>query len=36
MTLGLGARFTRLGFDYAFAPLGALGMTNTISVNFSF
>ena len=36
LTLGLGARFSRLGFDYAFAPLGALGMTNTFSVNFSF
>ena len=35
-TLGLGARFSRLGVDYAFAPLGALGMTNTLSVNFSF
>ena len=36
LTLGLGARFSRLGVDYAFAPLGALGMTNTLSVNFSF
>jgi hypothetical protein len=36
LTLGLGARFTRLGIDYAFAPLGALGMTNTISVSFSY
>jgi hypothetical protein len=36
VTLGLGARFSRLGVDYAFAPLGALGMTNTLSVNFSF
>ena len=36
LTLGLGARFSSLGVDYAFAPLGALGMTNTLSVNFSF
>jgi hypothetical protein len=36
LTLGLGARFSRLGIDYSFAPLGALGMTNTLSVNFSF
>lgn len=36
ITLGLGARFTSVGVDYAFAPLGALGMTNTLSVNFSF
>ena len=36
LTLGLGARFSRLGIDYAFAPLGALGMTNTISASFSF
>ena len=36
LTLGLGARFSSLGLDYAFAPLGALGMTNTVSVNFSF
>ena len=36
LTVGLGARFSKLGVDYAFAPLGALGMTNTLSVNFSF
>ncbi|HEX4048461.1 MAG TPA: PorV/PorQ family protein [Elusimicrobiota bacterium] len=36
VTLGLGARFSRLGVDYAFAPMGALGMMNTFSVNFSF
>jgi hypothetical protein len=36
LSLGLGARFTRLGFDYAFEPLGALGMTNVFSVNYSF
>ncbi|MFI5361401.1 MAG: PorV/PorQ family protein [Elusimicrobiota bacterium] len=35
-TLGLGARFSRLGIDYAFAPMGALGMTNTFSVSFAF
>jgi hypothetical protein len=36
LTIGLGARFSHLGIDYAFAPMGALGMTNDISVNFSF
>jgi hypothetical protein len=36
ITLGLGARFQHVGFDYAFAPLGALGMTNYISLSFSF
>jgi hypothetical protein len=36
LTLGLGARFAHVGMDYAFMPLGALGMTNAISVNFSF
>jgi hypothetical protein len=35
-SLGLGARFSRIGFDYALVPLGALGMTNTVSVDFSF
>jgi hypothetical protein len=36
ISLGLGAKFKWLGFDYAFAPLGALGMTNYVSLNFSF
>jgi hypothetical protein len=36
LTLGLGARFRSFGVDYAFLPLGALGMTNSLSVNFSF
>jgi len=36
LTLGLGAKFKQFGIDYAFAPLGALGMTNYISLGFSF
>lgn len=36
LTLGLGARFKSYGLDYAFAPLGALGMTNTLSLTFAF
>ena len=36
LTLGLGAKFHDIGFDYAFAPLGVLGMTNYLSLNYSF
>lgn len=36
LTLGLGARFKSYGLDYAFAPQGALGMTNSLSLAFSF
>jgi hypothetical protein len=36
LSLGLGARLKNYGLDYAFAPLGALGMTNTLSLNYSF
>jgi len=36
LSLGLGAKFKWLSFDYAFAPLGALGMSNYISLGFSF
>lgn len=35
-TLGLGAKFQTVGIDYAFATLGALGMTNYLSLDFSF
>ena len=36
LSLGLGARLRNYGLDYAFAPLGALGMTNSLSLNYSF
>jgi long-subunit fatty acid transport protein len=36
LSFGLGAKFSGLGLDYAFAPLGALGMTNYVSLNFKF
>ncbi len=36
LNIGLGAKFRRLGIDYAFVPLGPLGLTNYISVTFSF
>jgi hypothetical protein len=36
LSLGLGAKFRRIGLDYAFAPLGTLGMTNYLSLSFSF
>jgi hypothetical protein len=36
LSLGFGAKFQKIGLDYAFAPLGALGMTNYISLSFSF
>jgi hypothetical protein len=36
LTFGLGAKFQTVGFDYAFGSLGALGMTNYLSLDFSF
>jgi hypothetical protein len=36
LSFGLGARFKSYGLDYAFAPMGALGMTNSLSLAFSF
>ena len=33
---GLGIRFTRMSIDYAFVPLGDLGTTHRISLNFRF
>jgi hypothetical protein len=35
-SFGLGARFRSYGVDYALAPLGALGLTNSLSLNYSF
>lgn len=35
-TFGLGARFRRVGFDYAFVPLGSLGTTHSLSASYSF
>ena len=35
-SVGIGLRFKRMSFDYAFIPLGDLGMTHRISVNFRF
>jgi len=36
LSFGLGARFRAYGLDYAFEPLGALGMTNSLSLSFAF
>lgn len=36
LSLGLGARMRGYGLDYAFAPLGALGMTNSLSLSCAF
>lgn len=36
LSFGLGAKFKGVGLDYAFASLGALGMTNYFSLTFSF
>ena len=36
LTFGVGGRFGALSMDYAFAPMGALGMTNYISLGLSF
>ncbi len=36
LSLGLGAKFSSIGFDYAFAPLGVLGMSNYLSLTYSF
>jgi len=33
---GLGFRYKQMSFDYAFIPLGDLGMTHHISINFRF
>ena len=33
---GLGLRFNLMSLDYAFVPLGDLGMTHRISLNFRF
>lgn len=36
LTAGVGAKFSRINFDYALAPLGALGIVHRISVSLSF
>jgi len=36
LSFGLGARLKSYSLDYAFTPLGALGMTNSLSLAFSF
>jgi hypothetical protein len=36
LNVGLGGKFHHVGIDYAFVPMGSLGLTNYISVNFSF
>lgn len=36
LNVGLGGKFRHVGIDYAFVPLGPLGLTNYISVSFSF
>ena len=33
---GIGLRFSALSLDYGFVPLGDLGMTHRISLNFRF
>jgi hypothetical protein len=33
---GLGLRFKQMSFDYAFIPMGDLGITHHISVNYRF
>ena len=33
---GIGVRFTQMSFDYAYIPLGDLGTTHRISVNYRF
>lgn len=35
-TLGLGGRFQNWGIDYAFAPMGSLGMNHRVSLKLSF
>lgn len=36
LNIGLGARFRGLGLDYAFVPMGPLGLTHYISLGFAF
>jgi len=36
MSMGIGAKFRRIGMDYSFLTMGGLGVNHYVSVNFSF